>query len=82
MIREDHLSSYSLLKYPTAAFTGKTKIPSTDIMHLTWETDQSNMTCVSTGAEQIATFCREGLHRQKRGATGMGAVGMTVDSVL
>ena len=82
MMREYHLSSYSLLIYPTAAFTGKTKIPSTDIMHPTWKTVQSNMACVSTGAEQIATFRREGLHRQKKGATGMGAVGMTVGSVL
>ena len=50
-------------------------------MHPTWEIDQSNMNCVSTGAEQIATFREEILHRQRKGAKGVRAVGMIIGSM-
>lgn len=43
-------------------------------MHPTWEIDQSNMYCVSTGAEQIATFRKEIVQRQIKGAKGVRCV--------
>lgn len=55
--REPHyLSSYTWLSWPTVALTGSTTSPRIDIIQPTFIADQSNMYCVSTGAEDTVIY--------------------------